>query len=74
MGGGGTHAHHEIVSVDSTDTKNEVYVQFYADWMKMVGSYYIKYTFEKTEGISSFKLSSVEILDEGVGSPYAWVT
>ena len=63
----------DIVEVKKTGQQHKVYVQFYADSMKVIKSYYVEYIFEKTDSEYRYKIQSAEVLDEGTYSPFTWV-
>ncbi len=71
-GRGGVVAEFELDKLETDGAKSDIYVQFFADPVHTVKSYYVKYSFEKTDGDHPYKLLSVEVIDEGKYSPFYW--
>lgn len=63
----------DIVRLEEHDGEYSCYARFYADPMKIVKSYEVKYVLEKSSFGLGYKVKYVETVKDGTYSPLVWV-
>ena len=71
---GGHSVSAKIVKTEENGSEYTCYLQLYADPMDMAKSYLVKYTLRKIDTKYRYEFEEIEIKDEGLYEPFAWVS